>query len=109
MSRLYFNGDAPKLAGEDFRYVERVFPPEVANVLSSLSRFPNLQTLILDFNFQWAAEDHGESKEVTEKAEASERRASFGDENASKILNPNVKWLHRDGGQTLGIRRVFCL
>jgi hypothetical protein len=47
--RLYFVGSAPGDKDDDFSDTEKVFPDEVANILSDLSKFPNLQSLGVEF------------------------------------------------------------
>lgn len=54
---LHFKGTAPGENNEDFRDVDRVFPPEVKTVLTNLSQFPRLKTLIVDFDFHLNEEE----------------------------------------------------
>ncbi|KAI9784734.1 MAG: hypothetical protein M1816_000737 [Peltula sp. TS41687] len=60
VKELRYCGVAPGLSqGKDaFSDTEAVFPPEVAEVLSHLNRFPNLQKLYVEFPF-----DYDEGKE----------------------------------------------
>ena len=51
---LHFKCETPAKKEEDFRNIESIFPAEVDNVLSNLSRFPCLATLIIDLD----VEDH---------------------------------------------------
>ncbi|KAK0512967.1 hypothetical protein JMJ35_004984 [Cladonia borealis] len=51
---LHFKGKTPAKEEEDFRTFESIFPAEVNDILSNLSRFPCLATLIIDFD----VEDH---------------------------------------------------
>jgi len=85
---LHFKGTAPGQLKEGFRDVDGVFPPEVKTVLTDLSQFPCLETLIVDFDFHlneedgfehWddvlvnlTADDDDETVEEIEKAEEQE-------------------------------------
>ena len=51
MTVLHFKAEAPGEYRANFRDVVGVFPPKVNHVLSNLSQFPNLRTLIVDFDF----------------------------------------------------------
>ena len=55
---LHFKG---KTKEEDFRTFESIFPAEVNDILSNLSRFPCLTTLIIDFDVEdhWTEIFHG--------------------------------------------------
>lgn len=85
---LHFMSTAPGERKPNFGDVEAVFPPEVKSVLSNLSEFPYLETLVIDFDFHlneeegyehWedllyylAADDDDETVEEIEKAEEQE-------------------------------------
>lgn len=49
---LHFRGTVPAEWSEDIRAVAQFFPPALSTVLSNLSQFPILETLIVDFDFR---------------------------------------------------------
>ncbi|KAL6722243.1 hypothetical protein ACLMJK_001350 [Lecanora helva] len=88
---LHFLGKAPGSKKDNFHDVEGVFPIGVGHILSNLSQFPKLETLVIDFDFdliednynQWdtwsdvfftsyAEGDEYETREEIERAERQE-------------------------------------
>ena len=54
---LHFQAEAPGDNEENFHDVDGVFPPKVNEILSNLSQFPHLETLVIDFDFHLNEED----------------------------------------------------
>ena len=85
---LHFHAEAPGDEEENFHDIDGVFPTKVNDILSNLSHFPYLGTLVIDFDFhlneadvsrRWGdmainltADDTVETKEEIEKAEEQE-------------------------------------
>lgn len=51
VQEIYFKGTAPVEGEEGFEDTESIFPDAVRNVLSNLDRFPKLETVQIEFDF----------------------------------------------------------
>ncbi|KAL9010162.1 MAG: hypothetical protein Q9173_004875 [Seirophora scorigena] len=70
---LYFKGVATRRKYQDSHDIDRDFPSSVTSVLSNLAIFPNLKTLILDFDLENVQDDYVDDFLLTEDEETEQQ------------------------------------